>query len=1184
MLNLRVQNPAASKAIMSVPATQLDLGYTLEDKYTRTQGRIYLSGVQALVRLPLMQQMRDRAAGLSTAGFMSGYRGSPLGGFDLELWKAKKHLKSSNIEFQPGLNEDLGATMVWGTQQANLFPGAKYDGVFAMWYGKGPGVDRSGDVFKHGNAAGTSKNGGVLALAADDHACRSSTLPHGSELEFVSAMMPILNPAGVQDILDMGMLGWAMSRYTGRWVGFKTIAETVESSASVNVNPHQLDIVLPTDFVMPADGLNIRWPDPPLNQEMRLHQYAVQASQAFARANNIDRIVIDSPKARLGIVTTGKSYLDVLQALEYLGIDDKMAADIGIRVYKIGMTWPLEPVGIRRFADGLEDIIVAEEKRSFIESQMKEYMYNWPTRASVVGKYDEEGNWILPSTAELTPAMIALVIAKRLSRFFSNDTIKARVAWIETKEKELTLPRASFPRAAHYCSGCPHNTSTAVPEGSRALGGIGCHYMVTWMDRRTDTFTQMGGEGATWCGQAPFTETQHVFQNLGDGTYFHSGSLAVRQAIAAKVNITYKILYNDAVAMTGGQPVDGKLSVPDIANQMRAEGVQTIIVVSDDVGKWSRRELFPRDVEFVDRAELDAVSKRLREVPGVSVLIYDQTCATEKRRRRKRGKLEDPKKRVFINSLVCEGCGDCGEKSFCVSVLPKETEYGRKREIDQSNCNKDFSCVKGFCPSFVTIHGGGLKKRKPGGGKVDFSTLPQPNFASDLAQPWNILVTGIGGTGVVTIGALIGMAAHLESKGATVLDQTGLAQKGGAVTCHLRIAKTPADIHAVRIAAGEADLVLGCDMVVVNDYWALSKIRAKRSHVVLNTYEAMPGTFTTKPDMQFPALQIVKAVGTALDGDQPELVDATDLATKLLGDSIASDLFIRGYAWQTGWVPISEAALMRAIELNGAAIEMNKSAFNWGRLAAVDMKKVKEVASGTAASVPALPVATPLNDAVLSANLDDQIARRVAFLTDYQDAAYAAKYKALVDKVRSAEQAKAPGQTALTQAVARYAFKLMAYKDEYEVARLYTSGEFEKQIKSTFDGDYKIHFNLAPPTFSKKDADGHLIKREFGPWMLRAFKLLAKFKGLRGGALDIFGKTEERKMERQLIVEYFATIDELLSKLDRDSLKLAVDIASIPEQIRGYGHIKEANFAKAAKQREQLLAAWRNSKPSAIAA
>ncbi len=1169
---------------MAVPATRLDLDYTLEHKYTRTEGRIYLSGVQALVRLPLMQQMRDRAAHLNTAGFISGYRGSPLGGFDLELWKAKKHLKASNIEFQPGLNEDLGATMVWGTQQANLFPGAKYDGVFSMWYGKGPGVDRSGDVFKHGNAAGTSKNGGVLALAADDHACRSSTLPHGSELEFVSAMMPILNPAGVQDILDMGLMGWAMSRFTGRWVGFKTIAETVESSASVNVNPHQLDIVLPEDFTMPVGGLNIRWPDPPLDQEMRLHRYAVQASQAFARANKIDRIVIDSPRARLGIVTTGKSYLDVLQALEYLGIDEKAAADIGIRVYKIGMTWPLEPVGIQNFARGLEDIIVVEEKRSFIESQMKEYMYNWDaqTRPSVIGKYDEAGNWILPSTAELTPAMIALVIARRLSRFFSTDTIKSRVAWIEAKEKELTLPRANFPRAAHYCSGCPHNTSTAVIEGSRALGGIGCHYMVTWMDRRTDTFTQMGGEGASWCGQAPFTETKHVFQNLGDGTYFHSGSLAIRQAIAAKVNITYKILYNDAVAMTGGQPVDGTLTVPDIAHQVHSEGVHTIVVMSDDIEKWSKRELFPSGVEFVDRAEFDAVSKRLREVEGVSVLIYDQTCATEKRRRRKRGKMEDPKKRVFINSLVCEGCGDCGEKSFCVSVLPKDTEYGRKREIDQSNCNKDYSCVKGFCPSFVTIKGGELKKRKPSG-KVDFSTLPQPTFATDLEQPWNILVTGIGGTGVVTIGALIGMAAHLEGKGSTVLDQTGLAQKGGAVTCHLRIARTPNDIHAVRIAAGEADLVLGCDMVVVNDYWALSKIRADRSRVVLNTYEAMPGTFTTKPDMQFPAKQIVEAVKTALDGGAPELVDATDLATRLLGDSIASNLFMLGYAWQKGWVPLTLDALMRAVELNGAAIEMNKAAFNWGRLAAVDLAKVQEAARGATVAAKAI-AAGPLEDAKLSATLDEQIARRAAFLTDYQDAAYATKYKNLVDTVRRVEQQKTPGATALSEAVARYAFKLMAYKDEYEVARLYTSGEFEKQVRDTFDGDYKIHFNLAPPTFAKKDADGRLIKREFGPWTFRAFKLLAKFKGLRGGAFDIFGKTEERRMERQLIADYFSQVDELTAKLSRDNAALAVEIASVPEQIRGYGHIKEANMAKAALKREQLLQDWRAGGQGARAA
>jgi len=1173
---------------MSVPALSLppaiDRDYTLEHKYTRTEGRIYLSGVQALVRLPLMQQMRDRAAGLDTAGFISGYRGSPLGGFDLELWKAKKHLAASSIEFTPGLNEDLGATMVWGTQQANLFPGAKYDGVFAMWYGKGPGVDRCGDVFKHGNAAGTARHGGVLALAADDHACRSSTLPHGSELEFVSAMMPVLNPAGVQDILDMGLLGWAMSRFTGRWVGFKTIAETVESSASVNVNPHQLDIVLPEDFELPPGGLNIRWPDPPLNQEMRLHQYAVQASQAFARANRIDRVVIDSPNARLGIVTTGKSYLDVLQALEYLGISAEMARDIGIRVYKVGMTWPLEPLGIRAFARGLEDIIVVEEKRSFIESQMKEYMFNWDARPHIVGKYDEDGNWILPSTNELTPAMIALVIARRLSRFFTSEAMTSRVAWIEAKEKELTLPRANFPRAAHYCSGCPHNTSTAVPEGSRALGGIGCHYMVTWMDRRTDTFTQMGGEGVTWCGQAPFTETKHVFQNLGDGTYFHSGSLAIRQAIAAKVNITYKILYNDAVAMTGGQPVDGTLTVPDIAHQVRSEGVQTIIVMSDDIEKWSRREIFPAGVEFIHRDELDAVQKRLRELPGVSVLIYDQTCATEKRRRRKRGRMVDPAKRIFIHSLVCEGCGDCGEKSFCVSVLPKETEYGRKREIDQSNCNKDFSCVKGFCPSFVSVVGGGLKKKR-GKGAIDFSTLPMPAFASDLAQPWNILVTGIGGTGVVTIGALIGMAAHLEGKGGTMLDQTGLAQKGGAVTCHLRIAKSPADIHAVRIAAGEADLVLGCDMVVVNDYWALSKIRAGRARVVLNSYEAMPGTFTTKPDMQFPAQAIIDAVRTALGGESPEVVDATDLATALLGDTIASNLFMLGYAWQKGWVPLSHEALMRAIELNGAAVEMNKAAFDWGRAAAHDIARVREAAGiaphRSSGAIPlALPsravAADPLDDAILSESLDERIARRVKFLTDYQDAAYAARYQALVERVRAAEQAKVPGSTGLAEAVARYAFKLMAYKDEYEVARLYTSGEFERRIRDTFDGDYQLRFNLAPPLFARKDAEGRLRKAEYGPWVFTAFRLLAKLRRLRGSALDVFGYTAERRMERRLVDEYHATIDELVAGLAPDNLALAVDIASVPEQIRGYGHVKERHHAAAAKRRDELLAAWRN--------
>jgi len=1183
----------------AMPVPALDRDYSLDDKYTRERGRIFLSGVQALVRLPLMQQLRDRAAGLNTGGFISGYRGSPLGGFDLELWKAKKHLKAAAIEFIPGINEDLGATMVWGSQQTNLFPGAKVDGVFAMWYGKGPGVDRCGDVFKHGNAAGTSAYGGVLALAADDHACRSSTLPHGSELEFVSAMMPILNPAGVQDILDMGLMGWAMSRFTGRWVGFKTIAETVESSASVLVDPHQLDIVIP-DFELPPGGLNIRWPDPPLNQEMRLHQYGVRAAEAFARANRIDRIVFDSPKARLGIVTTGKSYLDVLQALEYLGIDRKAAADIGIRVYKIGMTWPLEPVGIRAFAAGLEDIIVVEEKRSFIESQMKEAMYNWEhvRRPSVVGKYDEAGEWILPSTNELTPARIARVIAKRLARFHTTETIRDRLKWIAAKEAELALPRANFPRVPHYCAGCPHNTSTAVPEGSRALAGIGCHYMVTWMDRSTDTFTQMGGEGVTWCGQAPFTETKHVFQNLGDGTYFHSGTLAIRQSVAAKVNITYKILYNDAVAMTGGQPVDGTLTVPDIAHQVRSEGVQTIIVMSDDIAKWSKPEIFPKGVEFLDRDLLDVTQKRLREVPGVSALIYDQTCATEKRRRRKRGKIPDPKKRVVINSLVCEGCGDCGEKSFCVAVLPKETEFGRKREIDQSGCNKDYSCTKGFCPSFVTVHGGELRKGSARSTKdtiaARLNDLPLPRFKSNLEQPWNILITGVGGTGVVTIGALLGMAGHLENKGASVLDQTGLAQKGGAVTTHVRIAKSPDDIHAVRIAAGEADLVLGCDMVVVNDYWALSKIRADRSTVVLNNYEAMPGGFTMHPDMRFPANEIIAAVRTALDGAEPLQIEATAIATALLGDAIATNLFMLGVAWQQGLVPVSLDALLRAIELNAAAVEMNKTAFAWGRLAAIDPDAARSAAGlkntqGSDAQTLADPTPRkrmadtsdvaelPLDDARLSRNLDEAIARRDAFLNQYQNAAYARQYRALVDKVRTAEAVQVPGSTALTAAVARYAFKLMAYKDEYEVARLYTSGDFQRRVAQQFEGNYKLRFHLAPPLFAKKDADGRLIKKEFGPWMLTAFRVLARFRFLRGGMLDVFGRTHERRTERKLIADYFSDINALLTGLSPDNLALALEIASMPERIRGYGHVKEAHLKEALPQWKASMQRWRET-------
>ncbi len=1203
---------------------------SLEDKYTLQSGRVYLTGYQALARLPMMQRERDAAAGLDTAGFISGYRGSPLGGLDQTLWKAKKHLESHHIRFQPGVNEDLAATAIWGSQQLNLFPGAKYDGVFGMWYGKGPGVDRCGDVFRHANAAGTSRHGGVLVIAGDDHAARSSTLPHQTDHFFKAVMMPVLAPSGVQDYLDFGIHGWALSRYSGCWVAFKALADTVESSASVYVDPHRVEVLIPTDFAIPEGGLNIRWPDPPLVMEERLLHHKLYAALAYTRANQLNRVIIDSPRPRLGIITSGKSYLDVRQAFDDLGIDDRLAAAIGIRLYKVGMVWPLESEGVRRFAEGLEEILVVEEKRQLIEYQLKEELYNWreDVRPRVIGKFDEKGewamphgHWLLPAASELTPAMTARAIASRIARFYTSDRIKARLAFLEAKEKALSKPLIPIQRIPHFCSGCPHNTSTRLPEGSRAVAGIGCHYMVTWMDRHTDTFTHMGGEGVTWVGQAPFTEERHIFANLGDGTYFHSGLLAIRQAVAAKIPITYKILYNDAVAMTGGQPVDGTLTVPQIAHQMRAEGVQTIALVSDDIDKWTDPSIFPAGTSFHDRRDLDAVQKTLREVKGTSILIYDQTCATEKRRRRKRGKLVDPQKRVMVNSLVCEGCGDCGAKSFCVSVTPKETEYGRKRAINQSDCNKDFSCVEGFCPSFVTVHGGKVRKGK----KVDaaslLANLPAPAARTDLSQPWNILITGVGGTGVVTIGALLGMAGHLEGKGATVLDQTGLAQKGGAVTTHIRIARTPADIHAVRIAAGEADLVLGCDMVVVNDYWVLSKIRPERSTVVVNTYEAMPGTFTTRPDMQFPAADIVKAIATALGGQAPLQIDATQIATALIGDAIAANLFILGYAWQQGLVPISFEALMRAIELNGAAIEMNKTAFAWGRLAVVDLAAVVEAAGivgnaptrseATAHALPmlgataneaaesglmpqaadlrdedalrhvpasgdAVGVFAPLDDARLSRSLDEVIARRVAFLTSYQGAGYARRYSDFVAKVRAAETAKAPGSSDLSEAVARYFFKLMAYKDEYEVARLYTSGDFRKQLEAQFEGDYKLKFHLAPPLLAKKNAQGQLVKKEYGPWVFTAFRVLVRFKGLRGTPLDVFGYTAERRGERALIGEYQKTVSALLDKLDAGNVDLAAEIASVPEHIRGFGHVKEAHLHKARAQLDRLLKEWDN--------
>ncbi|WP_374981730.1 indolepyruvate ferredoxin oxidoreductase family protein [Pseudomonas solani] len=1131
----------------------------LDDKYRLATGHLYLTGTQALTRLPMLQKQRDAAHGLNTACFISGYRGSPLGNLDKSLWEAKSFLQENHIHFQPGVNEELAATAVWGSQQTSLFPGARYDGVFSMWYGKGPGVDRCGDVFKHGNSAGVSPHGGVLLLAGDDHGCKSSSIANQSEHAFIAASIPVLNPANVQEILDYGIIGWELSRYSGCWVALKTIAENVDSSSVVDVDPLRIDVKIPTDFVLPEDGVHIRWPDPPLAQEKRLNTYKIYAARAFALANNLNQVKLDSPNPRLGIITTGKSYLDVRQALVDLGLDDELCARVGLRVLKIGMSWPLEPVSVHQFAEGLDEILVVEEKRSIIEDQLTGQLYNWPVdkRPRVVGEFDEEGNSLLPNLSELTPAMIARVIAKRLAPIYSSEQIESRLAFLAAKEKALAEPKHKTVRTPHFCSGCPHNTSTKLPEGSRAQGGIGCHYMTQWMDRNTDTFTQMGGEGATWIGQAPFTDTPHIFQNLGDGTYFHSGQLALRAAVAAGVNITYKILYNDAVAMTGGQPIDGELRVDQLSQQVFAEGVKRIALVTDEPEKYPTRATFAPIVTFHHRRELDAVQRELREFKGVSVIIYDQTCATEKRRRRKRGKLVDPAKRAFINPAVCEGCGDCSVKSNCLSVLPLETELGRKREIDQNACNKDFSCLEGFCPSFVTVHGGELRKPEAVGSGALFAVLPEPRQPS-LERPWNILLPGVGGSGVTTVGALLGMAAHIEGKGCSVLDQAGLAQKFGPVITHIRIAARQDDIYAVRIAAGETDLLLGCDLVVAASEEALAKLNERIATAVVNSHEAATAEFTRNPDAQVPGQAMQQALVEAVGADKTHFIDATRLATRLLGDSIATNLFMLGYAYQRGLVPVSAEAIEKAIQLNGVAVKLNCEAFLWGRRAAHDLPAVEKLAAPDVAQ--AKPCET----------LDEIIRFRVDYLTAYQDAAYAKRYSDLVARVRLVDSSA--GQE-LTEAVARYYFKVLAYKDEYEVARLYSADDFRKQLEAQFSGDYRLQFHLAPSWLAKRDpSTGQPRKRSFGPWMLKAFGLLATFKFLRGSALDPFGYSEERRLERELIGRYEDNLEAVLAHLRGDNYRVAVAIAELPEQIRGYGHVKEAGLAKAREHEAQLRA------------
>ena len=1158
---------------------------SLEDKYTLERGRVFLTGLQAIARLAMLQRVRDLRAGLNTAGYISGYRGSPLGGVDQTLLRARAHLERHHVRFQPGLNEDLAATAIWGSQQVGMFPGAKYDGVFAMWYGKGPGVDRCGDVFKHANAAGTSNHGGVLVLAGDDHGAKSSTLPHQSEHIFKACCIPVLNPASVQEYLDLGLHGFAMSRYSGCWIAFKCVTDVVESGASVDVDPDRVSVRIPEDFKLPAGGLNIRWPDGILEQEARLLDWKVYAALAYVRANQLDRIIWDSPHARLGIVTTGKSFGDTMQALADLGIDPDVARDIGLRVYKVAMSWPLEPQGVRRFAHGLEEILVVEEKRQLIEYQLKEELYAWQADARpprVVGKFDDNGEWshaegqpagtwLLPAHYEHSPAMVARAIAGRLARLGMSAKLgsqfRERLAFLDFKEKILAKPRVTAVRQPYFCSGCPHNTSTRVPEGSRATAGIGCHFMAVWMDRSTATFTHMGAEGAPWIGQAPFTDEKHIFANLGDGTYYHSGILAIRAAVAAKVSMTYKILYNDAVAMTGGQHHDGPLDPAIISRQVAAEGASPVVVVTDEPEKYPAGTDWAPGVTVRHRDELDAVQRELRETPGVSVLIYDQTCAAEKRRRRKRGQYPDPAKRVLINEMVCEGCGDCSVKSNCLSVEPLETEFGRKRKINQSTCNKDYSCLKGFCPSFITVEGGQLKKgRNAARGDVAdaFPQLPEVSQPA-LGAPFGILVNGIGGTGVITIGQIIAVAAHIEGKGASVLDMSGLAQKGGPVMSHVRVAADPAQLHATRLATGGADLVIGCDLVVTASSEALSTMSPVRTRAAVNATAAPTAEFVRNANWRLPGSDLQSDIAEACGAKNAEFIPAAEVATNLMGDSIATNMFMLGYCWQKGWMPLARASIERAIELNAVAVDFNLTSFLWGRRAAVDLERVRRIA--TPAEV--IPIGQHL-----SRNLEELVERREKFLAAYQDAAYAVRYRTLVDRVRKAEQ-ECAGSTRLVEAVARYYAKLMAYKDEYEVARLHSDPQFIRSLRERFEGDYQLVFHLAPPLLARPDPQtGEPAKLRFGPWMLTAMHWLAKLKGLRGTALDPFGRTAERRTERALIDEYEQTVETLLGGLTRDNLALAVEIASLPEQIRGYGHIKAKSIAEARRKRDEFFSRW----------
>jgi indolepyruvate ferredoxin oxidoreductase len=1139
--------------------------FSLDAKYRQDEGVVFLSGIQALVRLPLDQHRADRRRGLNTATLISGYRGSPLGGLDLTLERNQPLLKEHQVVFISGLNEDLGATAVYGSQLANYFPQPKYDGVLGMWYGKGPGVDRTGDIFKHANFAGVGRHGGVLALGGDDPLSKSSTLPTHSEVAFYDAQFPVLFPGSVQEILDFGRLGFELSRYSGLWVGFKIVTNVADEIGTAQVGPDRVRIVDPGFQFEGRPWRHSQNPTllPPFGLEMEREIYygRLEAAKAFAAANGINRISLDTSDAWLGLVAAGKTYYDLREALRELGLDDAALRRHGIRILKVGMLFPMEPGIVRQFARGLEEILVVEEKRSFVEMFVRDVLYNDAVHPPVIGKRDAQGRPLVPANGELDADRIAQIVASRLERRLQLGTITARVALLEAlRERPAPLTLARQP---YFCSGCPHNRSTQVPEGSMAAAGIGCHGMaLTMPERRTMGVTHMGGEGAQWVGMAPFSNMPHMFQNLGDGTFFHSGSLAIRQAIAAGTNVTYKILYNSAVAMTGGQDAAGAMPVPELTRMLDAEGVKRIIVMTDEPAKYGREARFAGGAEVWHRDRLDEAQQVLRAIPGVTVLVYDQRCAAEKRRLRKRGKLPDPVMRVVINEAVCEGCGDCGVKSNCLSVHPVETEFGRKTQIHQSSCNKDYSCLRGDCPSFVTVVPLGAPRRKERPAVTIDRPLPEPVLR--VSRDANVFMMGIGGTGVVTVNQVLGTAALLDGKHVRGLDQTGLSQKGGPVVSHLKIAEEPVEVSS-KVAAGAADCYLGFDVLVATVPQNLDHARPDRTIAVVSTSQVPTGAMVTHTDVQFPdGGGLRTAIDRVTRKDENVYLDALGLAETLFDDHMASNMLVLGAAYQAGAIPVSAAAIEQAIALNGVSVTMNTQAFRAGRLLVADpawLATVKPRRMGAMESTAPLTAAARalVDRAGFGGELRRLLEVRVPELIDYQDERYAREYVDVIARVRAAEAAAVGEETRLSEAVARYLFKLMAYKDEYEVARLHLKADLGRALAEEFPGGARVHYNLHPPMLR---ALGLSRKLKFGTWFDAAFRALLRMKRLRGTALDPFGRAEVRRVERALPGEYLALIDRVLNGLEPATYERAVSAARLPDLIRGYEDIKLRNVEK----------------------